>query len=253
MKRGFTLLEMTVVIGVIALLTHLAVRELGAYRDMKLAAKADRQLEDIRGAACRFLHDVGRLPRLAAETNDAGEVAWTLSELWKKPEGIVECRRQEKDGVHLAVGWRGPYLKMPFGRDRLLDPWGNPMELEDSAGLRRLWADAASLVTNVCHYGPSAQESARRSVSLLPDGGTAATLIVSVDTGAYSGPLECGWYGAYENSVTNETVSLAAAGGQIVFENVPCGKKAVRVSGERTVVRLVDVKGPVTQIGLEVR
>lgn len=253
MNRGFTFLEMTVVIAVIAIVTHLAVREIGHYREEKLSEAADRQLADIREAAHRFLCDVGRLPKLVAATNSEGETVWTLSELWKRPAGLVECRRVEKDGVHLAVGWKGPYLKLPFGRDRLLDPWGNPMEFEDGAGLQRLWTDAQGSVTNVCHYGPAAQPFQRRDISLVPCGGTEAELIVTVDAGSYSGPLECSWYGPHENSLTNATATLAEAGGQMVFKGVPCGRKAIKVTSDRSVVRLVEVTAPVTQIEIKVQ
>lgn len=252
MKRGFTLLEMTVVIFVIALMTHVAVRELGRFRETKQTAAADRQLEEVRAAAAAFLNDVGRLPRLTAETNRSGDVAWTLSELWRRPAALPVRHVAEKDGVHLAVGWNGPYLRLPFGRDRLLDPWGNPMERTDSAGLPRLWADDAGGVTNICHYGPSAQAPARRALTLVPDGGTSATLILTVNAGAYAGSVTCGWYAPFEERVTNETRTVSSAGEQIVFEKVPCGVRTVKVTTGRTTVRQVTVTGPVTQIELDV-
>lgn len=253
MRRAFTLLEMTVVLAIIALLTHLAVRELGAYRDAKLAKAADRQLEEIRESAKRFFDDVGRLPRLQPQTNAVGEVVWTLSELWKKPSSLNSRRLVEEDGVTLAVGWNGPYLKLPFGRERLLDPWGNSVELEDSAGLTRLWAAGDKTLTNVCHYGASAQEFGRRDISLVPDGGLFADLILTVDAGAYSGDVKCSWYGAYENAVTNATASPVVSGSQIVFRKVPCGRRIVKITTDKTSVRLVNVTGPVTEIAIKVQ
>jgi hypothetical protein len=127
------------------------------------------------------------------------------------------------------------------------------MEFEDGAGLQRLWTDAQGSVTNVCHYGPAAQPFQRRDISLVPCGGTEAELIVTVDAGSYSGPLECSWYGPYENSPTNATATLAEAGGQMVFKGVPCGRKAIKVTSDRSVVRLVEVTAPVTQIEIKVQ
>ncbi len=253
MKRAFTLLEMTAVLAVIALLTHICVRELAQYRDMKLSKAADLQLEEIREASKRFFADVGRMPRLQPHTNETGETTWTLSELWRKPPSLVTRRLVDKDGVSLAVGWNGPYLRLPFGRERLLDPWGNEMELEDSARLRRLWTDAGGFVTNVCHYGASAQEIGRRDISIVPDGGVCADLVLTVDAGAYSGEVVCSWYGAYENAVTNVTASAVAAGTQVVFRDVPCGRKSVKITTDRTAIRLVDVSGPVTEIAIKVQ
>lgn len=251
-RRAFTLLEMTVVIAVTAILAHLAVRELGGRLDAKRGEAADRQLEEIRLAAADFLDDVGRLPRLTAETNRDGKVTWTLSELWRRPPYLNERSLLEKDGVKVAVGWAGPYLEMPFGRDRLLDPWGNPLELEDSAGLRRLWADERLVVTNICHYGPTGQAPARKDLSLVPEGGERGTLALVVDAGGYAGEVSCAWYAPYGNSVTNSDAVTAVAG-QAVFEDVPCGKRLVRIVAADVTVRMVEVKGGVNQVQLKVR
>ena len=76
-KRAFTLVELVTVLAVIAIVTHLAVRELSHVRDAKLVQAADKQLETIRSsvydrATCEeatgFLADMGRLPRLADES-----------------------------------------------------------------------------------------------------------------------------------------------------------------------------------------
>ena len=62
--------------------------------------------------------------------------------LWKKPEGSLPFAVREavssnlcvsasekallaENGVWVPTGWRGPYLRLPVGRDELLDPWGN--------------------------------------------------------------------------------------------------------------------------------
>jgi hypothetical protein len=54
---------------------------------------------------------------------------------------------------------RGPYLRLPLGATRLLDPWGNPLETPDTAGCARL-LDAAtnavapgSAIAWACHFG----------------------------------------------------------------------------------------------------
>jgi prepilin-type N-terminal cleavage/methylation domain-containing protein len=252
-KRAFTLLELVVVVAVLAVLTRAAVGELGRIRDAKLSRAADAQLEEIRAAAAAFLADVGRLPRLAAETNSAGEVTWTLSELWRRPDGMDAQRLEEKDLVQVAVGWGGPYLRLPFGRNRLLDPWGNPVELFDSASLRRLWVDERLSVTGVCHYGASGHVRDRKTVSLVPDGGATATVLLDVDAGDYEGVVTCAWYGPYENSVTNSPAATAPAGTQIVFRDVPLGLKMFRTVTDRTVVRTVEVGSGVNRIKLKAR
>jgi prepilin-type N-terminal cleavage/methylation domain-containing protein len=253
MKRAFTLLELTVVIAIVSVLTHLAVRELGKVRNTRLERAADRQLEEIRSAAIAFLDDVGRLPRLSAVTNGDGSVSWSLCELWRRPADVLPSRAVEKDGVCLAAGWNGPYLKLPFGKSRLLDPWGNPIELEDSARLQRLWADESGEITNVCHYGRTAQAAGKRELSLLPDGGKCGTLILSVDAGDWAGDVSCRWYAPHGSDVTNSATLTHPAGRQFVFEDVPCGRRMVRVSAAGTTVRQITVEGGVNLIELKAR
>ena len=98
-KHGFTLVELVVVLAVIAVLTHLAVRELSHLRDAKLSKAADNQLEEIRASvysripgeeATGFLADMGRLPRPADDvrTDRSSRTTVTnstLSELWLMP------------------------------------------------------------------------------------------------------------------------------------------------------------------------
>ena len=137
-KHGFTLVELVVVLAVIAILTHLAVRELSHLRDAKLTKAADAQLETIRTSvftpsgkrhiaqvadeeATGFLADMGRLPRLVDDM--------TLGELWTMPtnalpyavrpataENLVPgLSSLANTSVYVPTGWRGPYLRLPIG------------------------------------------------------------------------------------------------------------------------------------------
>ncbi|MBP5510264.1 MAG: prepilin-type N-terminal cleavage/methylation domain-containing protein [Kiritimatiellae bacterium] len=258
-RNGFSLLELVVVLAVLSVLTHLAVRELGAMHEGKLVQAADRQLDAIREASAAFLSDVGRLPRLTAETNRAGEVTYTLAELWKKPASLDNRTLVERDGATLAVGWNGPYLRLPVGRGRLRDPWGNPIEREDAAGLPRLLASVDSIVTNVCHYGPKGQPGERRTVSLLPEAGLSARLSLTVDAGDYDGELVCRWLGPFENTVTGGTATVLS-GAQVTFDGLTPGTKAVVVSKSapaaggiaRRIVRLVEVAPGVNQVQVKI-
>jgi len=131
MKRAFTLVEMVVVITIMAVLTHLAVREVAHFRDEKTFAAANRQLCEIDGAVRAFAADMGRLPR-------------SLDELWKLPAGAIRSRLVDASTVDrevptnrvvIAAGWKGPYLKLPIGRSALYDAWGNELSTEVSNGV----------------------------------------------------------------------------------------------------------------------
>ena len=189
-RGGFTLIELTLVLFVLALSAHLAVRELSRQRVQRLRAAADRQLEEIASAVCSadatgFLSDMGRLP--AAIPADPADAASPLSlrELWARPDGLGDYRARPATAVHLAdgapaeiadpdilvpCGWGGPYLRLPPPAARLLDPWGNPVETPDEAGLPRLLgpgldavADAGAPVAAVRHYGSDGLDDAERA------------------------------------------------------------------------------------------
>lgn len=98
--RGFTLLEMLVVLAIIALLAGLVGPRLFSKVNQSQVTTAQTQVKLLRGAVENVRLDIGRYP-----TADEG-----LSLLTKGPSEPA-----------LAARWRGPYL------DDVLpaDPWGN--------------------------------------------------------------------------------------------------------------------------------
>lgn len=258
MKRAFTLVEMVVVLGVIALVTHLALESLARFRDARLAERADRQLEDLRravygedraGEPCGFLADMGRLP---CATNG------TLSELWREPPAGVRYAVRRAVAENLAVpaafkgaseptladanvyvptGWRGPYVRLPLGRDELTDPWGNPFVAEDEAGLERL-SVSNGFATAISHYGAEARLSTRRTLALRPDGGESSRLVLTaVSRSGAAGEVWLKWYGPASGLVTGD-VARAAIGETRVFEGLTPGVRIVRAGSVTRRVRV---------------
>ena len=270
-RKGFTFVELVVVLAIIAILTHLAVRELSSVRDARLVKAADRQLEEIRSSvyscvpgeeATGFLADMGRLPRLADDervdrASRAVVTNSTLSELWLMPAGAkpYAVRRATAENmvpglealanpaVYVPTGWRGPYLRIPFGKTRLLDPWGNPIEKEDDAGLARL-AVSNSFVTAVSHFGPNAQPGGERRISLVPDGGETSRIVVTSSSGT---PAAVTWYGPASGLVTGATQNVSASA-PAVFEGLAPGRRILFHNG---VARAIDVKPGDNLIPLE--
>ena len=103
-----------------------------------------------------FVVDMGRLPQAVAEVNSLGEGGLTARELWDRTlagfsplpefdsvvadEDHVSNARDGDDPVDkdedvvlfdssitVDMGWRGPYLRLAPGADRLTDAWGHDL------------------------------------------------------------------------------------------------------------------------------
>ena len=101
--RGFTLLEMLVVLVIIGLIASLVGPRLFSRVDSSKVQVADTQSRLLRGAIETFRLEVGRLP-----TEQEG-----LSVLYTAPSDERAKAR-----------WRGPYLDESVPAD----PWGNPYQ-----------------------------------------------------------------------------------------------------------------------------
>lgn len=248
-------MEMVAVLVVLAILTHLAVVQNGhVVRDRRNQAAA-KMMGDIEEAVRNFQRDVGRLPR--AVTNELGNL--TLGELWERPEGIADYRLVSMDfngtpaaggPVMIGRGWRGPYLKLPVGRTRLFDPWGNPMEVPaEGAGelpARLFTVDGANtnvaargdLIGIVAHYGADGlngdqSDSVDGSVSF--DAAESSSLGVYVrfkdEQDAYvaaDAVVRC----FFVDASVDGNVSFkegVASGSPVVFDGLPLGPKVVVV------------------------
>jgi len=97
--RGFTLLEMLVVLVIIGLLAGLVGPRLFSKVDQSKIAAAQAQVKLLRGAVEGLRLDIGRYP--------------------SSEEGLTLLARAPAE-PRLAERWRGPYLDGPVP----LDPWG---------------------------------------------------------------------------------------------------------------------------------
>jgi len=102
-QRGFTLIEMLVVLVIIGLLAGLVGPKLFGRVDTSKVKTAEVQIKMLRGSLETFRLDVGRFPTPA--------------------EGLAVLNQpptEERARTH----WRGPYLD----QDVPLDPWNNPYQ-----------------------------------------------------------------------------------------------------------------------------
>jgi len=164
---GFTLIELVIVLVILSILATVALQVIEPQVDqtrfeatqmsiqqVNEAIHAQRPRGDGRLLISGFYADMGRLPRAFAEPFGSDTVL-TLRELWDgrlsvlsdgtttptmlydvipaTAGNIANTEDSSGDtvvadsGVSLGMGWRGPYLKLPMGADRLRDGWGNDL------------------------------------------------------------------------------------------------------------------------------
>ena len=140
-QRGFTLLEMIVVLVIIGLIMGLVGPRLFGQADRARVQTAETQIKMLGGALQTMRLDISRLP-----TED---------------EGLALLSRRPTD-ERTASRWQGPYLEGEVP----LDPWGNPYRYSPASSathpftLYSLGADGAP--------GGEGQDA---DVGYLPSGG----------------------------------------------------------------------------------
>ena len=271
MKRdGFTLIELTLVLFLLALAAHLGVREMSRVRASRLHGAAARQLDEIAaavyddrgGEVSGFLSDMGRLP-LASRAAEGAPL--DLRELWEKPAGLGWLRARPASAENLApgappeiadaavlvpCGWGGPYIRLPAGADRLRDPWGNPFETPDAAGLARLLdaglgaVDATNRpVAAVRHFGSDGMREADRPAA-LPEQADALRVFETNAAGALF-TFEPGsvtrlcWYAPLGDKVTGGVVEVPAGASQALAAGLPPGVRFFKVFRADGTTRIV--------------
>ena len=265
-QRGFTLIELTLVLFVLALSAHLAVSELSRRRAQRLRNAADRRLEEIasavwredaRGGPTGFLADMGRLPGAQPPADADGTPPLTLRELWECPDGTGDYRARPATAANLAdgapdalidsdvlvpCGWGGPYLRLPPGTDRLLDPWGNPMETPDAAGLDRLFADTGATtpadasgtpVAAIRHYGsdglddgefpPDHPDKAAATVAFATP---TSRLLLAFEPGSVA-EIRC--YAPCGDKITGIVENPLPEDSQALLDNLPPGIRVLKI------------------------
>lgn len=157
-RQALTLLELVVVLLILAIIATIAINAVEPRVNAQRLQAASKLLDEIRlatlGAHQKYqvdgtpvagglMADVGCVP-LGVRAIDLAEdglpsIPSVLPELWDSNCSLaLEYPFQFRTGprspvdyseVRIPCGWRGPYLQLPVGSQRLVDPWGVPPQV----------------------------------------------------------------------------------------------------------------------------
>ncbi|MDX1928676.1 MAG: hypothetical protein SFV81_19260 [Pirellulaceae bacterium] len=134
-RLALTLLELVVVLGILAVLSTVAVRSLEPIADQARYEMTQTVLNDVRLAtlgsgeadSC-FLRDTGVLP------GDVDDLSIRPAALIAHAVQSFDSDQDAVNDVTLSSGWNGPYLQLGAGLSEVLDGWGATPNLVANSG-----------------------------------------------------------------------------------------------------------------------
>lgn len=277
-RNAFTLLEMAIVLAILALLAHLTVSRLD--RSTFKPKQAERLLDSLSTAIlgspsdldpagqptrCGFVADMGRLPQAVPSPSGAP----SLCELWQCPAtdsfavrpATLENLAPGSDPadadpqVFLACGWRGPYIEPTAAAGTLLDPWGNPIALNDAtapadAPITRLTTLGSDGAPGWDNHTESARDlslslTASASLTVIPTFRTTLSTneVSTLSIDPLPRPTKLRVYSPLgaRIAVASTPLELLASGAPLTLTNLTPGPRVFRIErdGLRTDIRSV--------------
>lgn len=142
-SRGLTLLELIVALGILAVLSTIAVRSLEPLADQARYESTQSVLQNLHELTVgdRFARNIDGQRIVSGYIADNGTVPSSLDDFLTQPVGLSAFSQQSFDSdrdstndVTLSSGWQGPYLQLGPGESELLDGWGNAPLVDPDAG-----------------------------------------------------------------------------------------------------------------------
>jgi prepilin-type N-terminal cleavage/methylation domain-containing protein len=135
LRQALTLLELVVVLGILAVLSTVAVRSLEPIADQARYELTQTVLNDLR------LATVGTTQNESSFLGDTGGLPSDVDALLVRPVALIAHSVQSYDSdrdtvndVTLSSGWNGPYLQLGAGLSEVFDGWGATPTLVASSG-----------------------------------------------------------------------------------------------------------------------
>ena len=142
-RTGLTLLELIVALGILAVLSTLAVGALDPLADQSRYEATQRLLRELRNATVgdRSARQINGQLIVSGFVADTGSLPSILGDFTTKPAGVIDhsvqtfdSNRDLTDDVTLSSGWKGPYLHLGAGQTDILDGWGRAPLIDPDGG-----------------------------------------------------------------------------------------------------------------------
>ncbi len=142
-RDALTLLELIVALGILAVLSTVAVQSLDPLADHARYEATQRLLNDLRFATAgnSSTRATDGQPLVSGFLADTGSLPISMSDFSTLPLGMIaysvqtfDSDRNAVDDVSLNSGWRGPYLHLGAGQVDFLDGWGRVPLIDPDGG-----------------------------------------------------------------------------------------------------------------------
>ena len=142
-RDGLTLLELVIALGILAVLSSVALQSIEPLADQARYETTQRVMQDLKRATIGDpkARGVDGQRVLFGYTADTGFLPSQLDDLLSRPAGLIAFASQSFDSdrdttndVTLASGWNGPYFQLGVGQSSIVDGWGNTPLVDPDGG-----------------------------------------------------------------------------------------------------------------------
>jgi type II secretion system protein G len=135
-QKGFTLIEIMIVIAILAMLAGIVVTSIGSQTETAKKATTQTQLSMIDSALEMFRADFGKIPSGGSDPKESFKIMVRILTNKEECANWLISEGEHITGVDDPIfveKWHGPYLKQK-DPNKILDGWHNPLNYQQGIG-----------------------------------------------------------------------------------------------------------------------